>query len=168
MSPIAGVGATGLSKIALVCVGLFPACSWAVSEEKDDRPRQMDAAGVVLQVADELQKRGVELVVAHLPMRYGLYPSPETPYTTPIRGVHPHTRQARREDLRLRLHGVRTIDLHVILLQASTSDDIYKENRFHLQEDAAKDLGLRLARELRSQGVLWREDGPRNVVFVGD
>lgn len=142
---------------------LFALASVSVASEP-----QVDAASVIFQVRDELAARGVELVVVHLPMRYELYPEPNTPFYAPMDEPHPNTVQARRLDLQMRLRGLRTIDLYNDFLSASTRSDIYKENRFHVKREPLMEIGARVATKLRSQKVFWREEGPSDVVFLGD
>ena len=146
---------------AVAFVGLFGAYSAGADNS-------VDGGSVVMAVQKELETRGIDLVLVHLPMRYELYSENETPHDRPRTSLHPTTLQAIRENLRLRMRGIRTVNLHRPLLKASSSEDIYKDNRFHLKETAANKLGKELAVELRSQGVLWRDDGPSEVVFVGD
>lgn len=128
----------------------------------------LDGVDIVLEVQKELAKRGIELVVVHIPMRSELYPSETTNFLHPLETPHKDSRIAQRQNLRLRLLGIRTVSLYEQMRKVAMQEDIYKENRFHLKDAPAAEIGRELGRELRSQGVLMGEDGAKSVVFVGD
>ncbi|MEM7011487.1 MAG: hypothetical protein AAF585_08390 [Verrucomicrobiota bacterium] len=128
----------------------------------------IDGGDVVLKVREELAKRGIELVVVHMPMRTELFTDISHDHAKPLDRLHQDSRTAQRQNLRLRLSGVRTINLYQQLRDASLREDIYKENRFHIKDEPAHQIGLELGRELRTQGVIRGKSGPKSVVFVGD